>query len=752
MSTETREGLRSTLKASRTLRIAAFTLVAGLIFGFLYLLSRYSYLLFHNIAEVFSIFIAWSIFIIAWNTRKIATNDYLLFLGISYLFVGVIDLVHTLAYKGMGVFPGYGANLATQLWVGSRYLESISLLIAPTFLLHRLKAAYDFAAYTLVTALVLLSIFVWDIFPACFVEGVGLTPFKKISEYVICFILLGALAFLYRQRDALDRNVLIMLSASILVTIASELCFTLYVDPYGLFNQLGHFLKIVSFYLIYRAMVVTSLKEPYDVLFRELKQSEERFRAVVENAPFGYYRVGRDGLWQYVNPIWERMHGFTFEEVVGKPFEITQPDDAVEQARELVERALAGESIAGEFVRLTGGGDVEYHTFNIQPVKRGEDVVAIEGFLTDITDLKRAESALHESEERYRVLADTLPQVVFELGASGGITYVNQVAYRMFGYSEEDMERGLNALDIIDPSDHERITGAIQKMMDGSSLGATCEHLARRKDGTVFPCIVYSVSIPDEDGAPAGIRGILTDITERKTMEAELKRINSELDVYAEVVSHDLRGPLSVIQSASTNLDELMENCADLDTAGTGRSVVDIITKSTENAEELINNLLALARAGQAPGKINETDVRELVEKVLEEKAVILEKKGVKVEVDENLGRIMAEPTHIYQIFSNLIGNAITYNDNPHPEIGITHRESKGLHHYMVRDNGPGIPPDEVEKIFKPLYRGVSGGTGIGLSIVDKLTALYGGGISAYNTGGACFEFTLGDLHVEPPS
>ncbi len=183
----------------------------------LYLSSLYSYLLFHSLAEIFSVIIAVGVFAIAWNSRRFLENNYLLFLGIAYLFVGVIDLVHTLAYKGMEVLPGYGANLPTQLWVAARFLEGVSLLLAPWFLNRRLNYAAVFAAYSLVFTLLLLSIFYWRIFPVCFVEGVGLTPFKKISEYLICVILAGAMAFLWRNRHEFDPAVLRLIVWSIIL-------------------------------------------------------------------------------------------------------------------------------------------------------------------------------------------------------------------------------------------------------------------------------------------------------------------------------------------------------------------------------------------------------------------------------------------------------------------------------------------------------------------------------------------------------
>jgi hypothetical protein len=94
------------------------------IFGFLYLSSRYSYLLFHSIAEIFSIVVAFGIFTLAWNSRRFLDNNALLFIGIAYLFVGLVNVLHMLAYKGMGVFPGYDANLPTQLWVAGQYVQS----------------------------------------------------------------------------------------------------------------------------------------------------------------------------------------------------------------------------------------------------------------------------------------------------------------------------------------------------------------------------------------------------------------------------------------------------------------------------------------------------------------------------------------------------------------------------------------------------------------------------------------------------
>ena len=244
----------------------------------LYLTSLYNYLLFHSLAEVFSIVIACGIFMVAWNARDFLHSHFLLFLGIAYLFVGGIDLLHSLAFKGMDVFKGYDANLPTQLWISARYMQAFSLLLAACFIRRTFRPPWVFLGYIMATGLLLTSIFTWQVFPDCFVEGVGLTPFKIFSEYIICLIMLVSIGLLVKYAGEFDRDVLILLVGSILAAIASELAFTTYLSVYGFSNLIGHLLKIVSFYLVYRAIIETGLVSPYKLLFRNLKQSEEALR------------------------------------------------------------------------------------------------------------------------------------------------------------------------------------------------------------------------------------------------------------------------------------------------------------------------------------------------------------------------------------------------------------------------------------------------------------------------------------------
>lgn len=256
-------------------------LFEGLVLFGLFLTSLYSYILFHSLAEIFSIVIGCSFFILAWNSRHRLDNDYLLFLGIAYLFVSGLDLIHTLAYKGMGVFLNYDANLPTQLWIAARYVQALSLLFSPVFLRRKLNVYLMFPGYAAATSVLLWAIFA-GVFPACFVEGVGLTPFKKISEYIISLILLASAAVLLQKREAFDRNVLTWLIASLALTIGAELAFTLYISVYGFSNLIGHFFKIVAFYLVYKAITEMGLEKPHLLLFRNLKESETALRDALE--------------------------------------------------------------------------------------------------------------------------------------------------------------------------------------------------------------------------------------------------------------------------------------------------------------------------------------------------------------------------------------------------------------------------------------------------------------------------------------
>jgi len=406
--------------------------------------SENSYLVFHSIAEIFSIVVACGIFVLAWNSRRFAQNNYLLFIGIAYLFVAGLDLLHTLAYKGMGVFQGDESDLAAQLWISARYVEGASLLVATFFVNRKLRIQFVLAVYIVVVTLLLASIFYWKSFPVCFFEGTGLTLFKKVSEYIICLLLFLTILMLMRRRQEFEPQVLWLLVGSIAITITSELAFTLYVNVEGFPNLIGHYLKIISFYLIYKAIIQTGLTKPYDLLLRDLKHSEKALKAAKENleievsertaqlqqsveklretelryrmvADFNYdweYWENPDGSFRYVSPSCERITGYTVEEFVANPRLLTdvimaEDMDVWKQHRK---EAFAGPK-GGEiqFRIRTKNGEIRWIEHACRPISSLEgEFVGFRASNRDITERKQAEAELAGSREALRMLAGGL--------------------------------------------------------------------------------------------------------------------------------------------------------------------------------------------------------------------------------------------------------------------------------------------------------------------------------------------------------
>ena len=250
-----------------------------LVLCLLCLTRLYNYLLFHSLSEIFSIIVAFGIFMLSWHSRRFVEDEFFTVLGIVYLHVGAIDLIHTLAYKGMHVFPGFETNLATQLWISARYVESLSFLWISMLIGRKFPVVKIFVGYTVGVTLIFISIFGWHVFPDCFVEGVGLTPFKKVSEYIVSVCFVGAIIGVLKKRHEFEKAVLRLIILSLVISIASELAFTMYKHAYAFWNMVGHILKVLSFYCIYRAIIVTGLEKPFSLLFRNLKKSEEKLRA-----------------------------------------------------------------------------------------------------------------------------------------------------------------------------------------------------------------------------------------------------------------------------------------------------------------------------------------------------------------------------------------------------------------------------------------------------------------------------------------
>lgn len=297
------------------------------LFFLAFLTSFYNYLLFHSLTEIASVVVAIIIFILVLNAYKRIDNTFILIIGVSYLFVGIINLLHTLAYSGLSVFVDRSANLPTQLWLASRYLESLSFLFGLIFISKRIKFRYVFSLYFVISSLLLMSIFWWKNFPQAFDPVSGLTDFKIYSEYFLSTVFFVSLVFLYLKRRQIDRSVFKLLNYALALALLTELFFTLYISVFDYFNLLGHLLKLFSFYLIYLALVELSIRQPHRLLYRNLKKSEKKYADLFAHMSSGFalHKIitdekGRAVDYSYIeaNRAFGDLTGLDIEKISGK--------------------------------------------------------------------------------------------------------------------------------------------------------------------------------------------------------------------------------------------------------------------------------------------------------------------------------------------------------------------------------------------------------------------------------------------------
>ena len=272
----------------------------------------YNYLLFHTLVELFSIIVAFAVFTVTWNSRKMLDSNYLYFQGITYLFVGALDLMHTITFTGMNIIenPIYYSN---QFWVATRFMEAVALVVGFKFMLQKKKLNADlvFAVYGTITTLIILSILVWKIFPICFVDGVGQTPFKIFAEYAIITVLLIGAALLVKFRKNFEPSIYQSLILSVAFAILSEFCFTLYVSNYSASNAVGHCAKLVTFFFTYKAVVEKGFIKPTTLIFKNLSDSEKNYRTLSENLPVLIFRFNDEGTCIYANKAVHMLIGKT---------------------------------------------------------------------------------------------------------------------------------------------------------------------------------------------------------------------------------------------------------------------------------------------------------------------------------------------------------------------------------------------------------------------------------------------------------
>ena len=356
------------------------------------------------------------------------------------------------------------------------------------------------------------------------------------------------------------------------------------------------------------------------------------------------------------------------------------------------------------------------------------------------------------SEARYRGLLEAAPDAMVVVNQTGDIVLLNRQAEKQFGYSRDEL-LGQQVTNIIPEGFAERLIADDLRSAEDAlaqQIGTGIELTARRKDGTDFP--IELMLSPLASGDMILVTAAIRDITVRKKAEAdllqtvaELNRSNEELGQFAYLASHDLQEPLRMVASYTQLLSRRYKGRLDSD----ADEFIAFAVDGASRMQRLIEDLLSYSRVGTKGQPLVATSSEAALEQALANLHVAVEEHGAEVTHDP-LPTVLADEVQLIQLFQNLVGNAIKYQDSGVPKIHVSAaRNGDRMWTFSVKDNGLGIGPEYLEKVFgmfERLHRRDGyAGTGIGLAICRKIVERHGGEISVESQlgEGSTFHFAL---------
>jgi PAS domain S-box-containing protein len=502
-----------------------------------------------------------------------------------------------------------------------------------------------------------------------------------------------------------------------------------------------------------------------------LRESEEQHRQIVESSTDAILVRAGDVIAYANSAALKLFRASHLQEIVGKSYlSLVHPDDRAESV-ERIKKGLNNKWIAPpwEHRMVALDGQVVYVESTGIPIQhRGE--THLFGVFRDITERRQFDEKLRETERKYRELAESLPQVIFEIDSTGNLIYLNQTGYSLFGYTPEYLAKGFNVLEAFIPEDRKRIATDIMLKVQGQRFGRQ-EYTAVRKDGTIFPVGVHAKRVMRE-GAATGVRGILIDLTPIKRAEEEKKKLEIQLQQVQKMeaigalaggIAHDFNNILSAIigYTELAMLNEGAEHCA----AELNEALI-----AANRAKDLVKQILAFSR------QTDEDRMPVSVALIAKEackflRATIPATIEIQTRIDDKAGAVFANSIELHQIIMNLCTNAqhaigekagcleVVVQDT---EVGLSHKndlidlEFGSYVRISVNDTGCGMTPEVMKRIFDPYFttkeKGV--GTGLGLAVVHGIVKKYGGSIKVESEPGkrSTFHIYLPKVDMAAPS
>ncbi len=476
-----------------------------------------------------------------------------------------------------------------------------------------------------------------------------------------------------------------------------------------------------------------SLSTAFDITERKrsehaLEESEAKFRAVAEMAVCAIC-ISRGPKLLYVNPAAVAGYGGTLDEMLSMNSLDTVAPDHRELAREYARARVEGEGpLRYDLKTITKSGEIRWHDISAQRIEyQGEPAVLTTAF--DITEQKRAHSALRESEARYRSLFENVPDGVFRITRDGKILAANPALVEMLGYDSEEQLQGVDIPSALCTNPEERRAN-FKKLESGAPL-RNFEHRVRRRDGREIVVLQNTRGLLDETGAVVCFEGTLTDITDRKLLEDKLRDAQKMEAVgrLAGGIAHDFNNLLTVISGYSGLVKSRLGE-SDL----SYRHILEIENAATR-ATLLVRQLLAFSRRQiLQPVSLDLNALIKAMEAMLQR--LIGERILLTVSYGTPLGKIRADASQIQQIVTNLAVNARDAMPDG-GELAISTQLIAGPDRtkevlLRVSDTGTGMDETTRAHVFEPFFttKDVGKGTGLGLSTVHGIVEQSGGRIA----------------------
>jgi PAS domain S-box-containing protein len=451
----------------------------------------------------------------------------------------------------------------------------------------------------------------------------------------------------------------------------------------------------------------------------ERERELERYEMLVENVGDPMYALEPDGTVSMVNEAMADHLDCEPDDLVGEPVSVAMSEDDVQTGTELIADLLADDerrwgTFEMETVSFEGERTINEDKIGVLTDEDGTYTGSV-GVIRDISDLKEREREL----ERYETIIQAVGDPVYALDTDGCYTFLNDAILEKTGYSTDELlgEHVSVMLDEADVREGERLIRDLLESEDRSN--ATYEMDLVTKDGDRIPTENHLALLPfDEDGAFRGTAGVVRDITERKQRERRLEQ-------FASVVSHDLRNPLNVIEGRI----ELVQETGD-------RENLDDALASVDRMRRLIDDLLTLAREGEAVGDVEPIELGAVADRAWRS----VDTRAATLELGD-LGTAPADDERLQELFENLYRNAVEHGGD---EVAVTVDSLDDGRGFYVADDGPGISEDERDIVFEHGFSTSKRGTGFGLSIVENIATAHGWDVSVAESaaGGARFEVT----------